>query len=86
MKQLGTTTQATSLRLWGKILGTDRDYYIAEANAETAGAESDDVERPANMEPRGQGVNTFAYWVTNSPTDHWQLLPDLLPEDIQAAR
>ena len=77
---------ATSLRLWGKILGTEKDYYVAEANAETAGAEGEDVERPANMEARGSGVNTFAYWVTNSPTESWTLLPDLTPEDIQAAR
>lgn len=72
--------------MWGKILGTERDYYVAEANAETAGVENEDEERPANMEARGQGVNTFAYWVSNSATDQWILLPDLTPEDIKASR
>lgn len=86
MKQLANQTQSTSLRLWGKIHGTERDYYVAEANAETAGAEDESVEKPANMEARGQGVNTFAYWVTNSPTEPWILLPDLTPEDIKASR
>lgn len=39
------------------------------------------------MEPRGQGVNTFAYWVTSNPASgEWTALPDLTPQDIEAAR
>lgn len=30
LKQLAVTSGAESVRLWGKILGSDKDYYIAE--------------------------------------------------------
>jgi radial spoke head protein 4A len=39
------------------------------------------------MEPRGSGVNEFAYWVCNSPDENkWTALPDLVPADIAIAR
>ena len=75
LKALATTTGATNVRLWGKIHGSQRDYYIAEGTAE---APADDTEeKPADMEPGGSGVNKFAYWATNSPLDQWVPLPDL---------
>lgn len=30
IKKLATTSQASQLRLWGKIRGTKKDYYIVE--------------------------------------------------------
>lgn len=30
MKKLATTSQASQLRIWGKIRGTKKDYYIVE--------------------------------------------------------
>jgi len=30
------------MRLWGKIKGTERDYYIAEGVVEAAGGEEED--------------------------------------------
>ncbi len=84
LKQLAQTSGAGFIRLWGKIHGTKRDYFIAEGKLEAAGGDGDAA--PTNMEPRGSGVNTFVYWATNSPLESWTLLPDLTPADIQAAR
>ena len=84
LKQLITTTQATNMRLWGKILGTQKDYYIVEGTYE--GGQDEETEKPPEFEARGTGVNKYAYWATNSPLDAWTLLPDLYPKDIKAAR
>mmetsp|Transcript_4831 Transcript_4831/g.4484 ORF Transcript_4831/g.4484 Transcript_4831/m.4484 type:complete len:91 (+) Transcript_4831:494-766(+) len=83
LKNLAKSSGASSIRLWGKILGTEKDYYIAEGSND-AGEDPD--EKPADFEPRGQGVNKFSYWATNSPLAEWTRLPDLLTIDIKAAR
>jgi len=44
-------------------------------------------ERPEDFEKRGEGINTFAYWVTNAPeSGNWSLLPDIEPVDIKTSR
>lgn len=83
LKGLATSTGATNIRLWGKILGLDKDYYIAEGAFDGS---VDEMEKPADFEARGSGVNKFAYWATNSPISAWIMLPDLLPKDLKAAR
>lgn len=87
LSKLAASSGASNLRLWGKINGTDRDYFVAEGSAEGAGEEGAE-ERPADFEPRGApGVNQFAYWVCNSPDENkWTALPDLLPADLAASR
>lgn len=47
------------MRFWGKILGRDKDYYIAEGIATSA---VEDGELPPEVEARGTGVNTKSYW------------------------
>ena len=87
IKQLGASSGADRLSFWGKVQGTERDYYIVEAKG--VAGEGDEEEAPADKEARGteEGVNEFAYFVTNNPaTGEWTALPDLLPSDIQAAR
>lgn len=34
LKKLATDTGAANIRLWGKIHGTEKDYYIAEGTYE----------------------------------------------------
>lgn len=68
--------------MWGKIYGTNRDYYVAEGDKE--GGESGEL--PPEVEPRGTGVNRYTYWVTDSVTGEWIELPDALPSTINAAR
>ena len=57
----------SSARLWGKIKGTEKDYFVVEGIKE-AGEEEGGEPLP---EPRGSGINRFAYWVTNSPLESW---------------
>ena len=83
MQKLAQTSGASQLRLWGKILGTERDYYIVEGVAATA----DEEEPNPEMEAKGTGVNKYTYWVCNCPSENkWTVLPNLLPGDISIAR
>jgi len=79
------------LRLWGKILGTRGDYYIAEgmlkppeAPLEQAfpvpGSPEDDVE------VQGEGANMYAYWVTTGGSAPWVRLPAARASHIRSAR
>jgi len=42
--------------------------------------------RPEGGEGRGLGVNEYTYFVANQAQGPWTALPDLMPEDINAAR
>jgi len=86
LARLAATASASNVRLWGKINGTEKDFYIAEGTADAPPA-GEDEDRNADLEPRGSGVNQFAYWVCNSPDENkWTALPDLSPSDVAAAR
>ena len=92
MKNLATKSNAEKLRLWGKIRGTEKDYYIVEgvigASEGEEGAAAEEGGAPIEgMEARGTGINKFVYWVSNNPhSDKWIQLPDLKPNDIKNAR
>jgi len=64
---LAKSSGASKLRFWGKINATEKDYYIAEAVVEAPASEE---ERPADFEPRGVGVNEFAYFVCHCPVSN----------------
>lgn len=72
------------LSFWGKILGTDADYYVAQAQRDGGGDEGEDADPDA--EPSGTGANTFTYYVTNDLAGDWRRLPDIKPREIIAAR
>ena len=80
------------MRLWGKIRGTEKDYYIAEGKVEAVEGGEGEGGAPVmdeDAEARGAGVNVFVYWVTNSAmceAGAWTQLPDLNPRDIKNAR
>jgi radial spoke head protein 4/6 len=87
MKKLAGESGASKLRFFGKIRGTDNDYYVAEGEVEGGGEEgAEGEEKPADFEPNGTGVNKFTYWVSHQSFGAWSKLPDLLPKDIIAAR
>ena len=73
---------ASRLRFWGKIYGTQRDYWIVEGVLDTA--EEDTTDR--SMETRGVGTNRYVYWVTDNLLEDWIQLPDTKPAHINAAR
>ena len=84
LKQLAQQTEARSLRFWGKISGTQHDYYVCEVFE--AKNLPEDTRAPEAGEARGQGVNEYAYFVANQAQGPWTVLPDLDPQDLEAAR
>ena len=52
----------------------------------SAPAPEDGIQRSEDFEPRGTGVNTLAYWVSNSADGPWEALDDLEPADLEASR
>ena len=55
-----------------------KDYYIAEGTYDGA----EDGELAAYVEPRGTGVNKYAYFATNNLLGEWVELPLATPETI----
>lgn len=75
----------TRIRLWGKMLGTDADYYVAEAYKEGEVGEADELNPDAEV--GGQGANKYTYFVTNDlVSQEWIKLPNIKPGDIVASR
>ena len=78
---------AKELRLWGKITGSRKDYYVAEGQADAPEATGgEEAEPPADFEPHGTGINTNSYWVTDSPLGQWTMLPDITPTQLNISR
>jgi hypothetical protein len=70
------------LRFWGKIYGTQKDYWIVEGVLDTAEEDATDK----TMETRGAGTNRYVYWVTDNLLEDWIQLPDTKPAYVNAAR
>ena len=86
LKKLSTDSGAARLRFWGKIRGTENDYYVAEGEVDGEAEGDEEVERSAEFEPKGTGVNKNTYWVSHKSFGDWTMLPDLEPTDISSAR
>lgn len=100
-KKLAEKTKASNLRFWGKIFGTQADYYVAEGRVSDEFA---DAIPDKTYEPAGVGVNRMTYWVTNSGIlftlvykfqyvrffglvlEDWKQLPLISPAQVAAAR
>ena len=87
---LVSKTGASQARLWGKIRGTKKDYYIVEGHVEKG---EGDEEADPDAEGRGagnaleiKGINEYVYWAANNAYGPWTQLPDLKPKDIMNAR
>jgi len=66
------------------MLGTDADYYVAEASSDAVGEA--DEENP-DAEPAGVGANKYTYLVTNDlASQEWTKLPNIKPKEIVASR
>lgn len=84
LRNLSSNLSGGNVTFFGKIFGTVKDYYIAEAT---------EVEPPAefnydpDMEHRKEdGVNKNVFYVTNDLSGEWVELPDVKPSQIVAAR
>ena len=81
LKRLAVLSGATSLRLFGRIYGTEKDYWIA------SGTLPFQEEKPQDgQEKRGDGANSQVYWVTQDVLSDWVQLPDAQPDQIAVAR
>jgi len=87
LTKLAHNSKAKTLRLWGKILGSEKDYYIVEADGvEPSGEAGEEDPALADAEPRGTGVNKFTYFVANDALGNWVELPLITPKHILMAR
>jgi len=88
-KLAAETPGLESLRLWGKVMGIEGDYYVAEGTLEMPPS-SEPPAMPGtpefNVEPRGQGANTCIYWVNAGGFAPWVRLPTARAEQIAASR
>lgn len=67
LKRLAVLSGATSVKFFGKIFGTQRDYWIAQG---TIVGEEEKQKNPM-VEKRGEGTNTHVYWVTENLLKDW---------------
>jgi len=82
LKRLAVMSGATTLKFFGKIFGTQKDYWVAQGTLDFQ------EEEPSNpsQESRGEGANAAVYWVTNSLLTDWIQLPECTPEHLMIAR
>jgi len=92
LRQLAAETPGLeSLRLWGKVLGIEGDYYVAEGSLEQLpGAATAVPPLPgtpeAKVDPRGEGANTCIYWIKSGGFEPWVRLPIARADHIVASR
>lgn len=84
LRNLSATLGAGTVSFFGKIFGTEKDYYIAEAT---------DIDPPAefnydnDMEKRKEdGINRNVFFVTNDLCSKWVELPDIKPKQLIQSR
>ena len=71
-----------SIRVWGKLLGTDGDYLIAEGSL--SGKDSSSVSD--TIEPRGVGANRYTYFAYPTLLNRWTELSHVCPEQVVESR
>eukprot|EP01016_Furgasonia_blochmanni_P049296 TRINITY_DN7467_c0_g1_i7.p1 TRINITY_DN7467_c0_g1~~TRINITY_DN7467_c0_g1_i7.p1 ORF type:complete len:482 (+),score=133.08 TRINITY_DN7467_c0_g1_i7:97-1542(+) len=83
LTKLSQDKQAKQVRFWGKILGSTKDYWIAEGKLE--GQEPDPLMSKDGEQP-GSGINTLVHWVTTDLTEPWVQLEAVTPAQIATSR
>jgi len=95
LRRLAVETPSIELlRFWGKVLGTEGDYMVAEGVLKSAPRAADAAEKPPvlpdspefDVESRGEGANSFTYWVSSGGCAPWVRLPAARASHIVAAR
>jgi radial spoke head protein 4A len=67
LRRLALFSGASRLRFWGKIYGTQRDYWVVEGVLDIPEEESGNY----FQEKRGEGVNRLVYWVSDNILEDW---------------
>ena len=86
LTKLSSSSGSDKIRLWGKIYGTENDYYVAEGFVAASGGDDEEGEKPKGFEDRGSGINQYVYWVTDNSLKDWTMLPDISPAQLEASR
>jgi radial spoke head protein 4A len=74
----------SSLRFWGKVLGTKKDYLIMQG--EYSGGDGDLPEEGEDYEMGRSGPNRFTYWASNGVGSEFIRLPCVSASEIRSAR
>ncbi|KAL1495835.1 hypothetical protein AB1Y20_016695 [Prymnesium parvum] len=86
LHKLQKLKELESIRFFGKILGTQAHYYIAEASYPPAADDEEPLpEGTVPTEEKGVGCNSYAYFATNDPAGTWTELPVVTPDQLVAA-
>jgi len=87
LKRLANEQPVRQLRFFGKFLGLNADYYVAEClqDPEEEGEEDAKDGSGTTLEPAGTGANKYTYYATNAPGAAWTKLPSVTPEQIVVA-
>ena len=84
IRNLSAKLQVGMLTFFGKIYGTEKDYYIVQGSDIDP---KEDANYDNDMEKRKEdGINQFVYYVTNDLTQDWVELPDIKPSQLKASR
>ncbi len=91
VKRLGEEPKRNcgSVRFFGKVLGTNGDYYVFETSIKEHEPEDPPPETPAGEippEPAGEGSNEYTYFVCSYLGGVFVRLPDVTPKAVVAAR
>lgn len=82
VKNLAIQTKCTKIRFWGKLLCSKKDLYVIEMKANA----DENYDPIAGEELRGEGINSYIYWVSSDLIGEWVKLPDLKGEHIAGAK
>ena len=79
---------AKGLRVFGKVLGTHHDYYVAEGTHDAPEGEEDGAKDALGnlIQKTGEGPNKFTYWVCHGVGLPWTRLPNVTPHQVIVAR
>ena len=75
LKKFVQTRNAGFARFWGKIFGTQKDYYVIETKVDPP---ADLPEITESHEPREQGVNKKIFFVSTNSSGFFTQFPTLL--------
>ncbi|MCQ2819820.1 MAG: hypothetical protein MJ252_21355 [archaeon] len=85
LKSLSSNLTSGSIKFFGKIMGSEKDYYIAEGvDMESSNTE---INYDNDMEKiKEEGVNRNIFFVTNDLSEKWVELPVVKPKQIIQSR
>merc|ERR1719424_1061998 len=83
MAQLKQAHGLASIRLFGKVLGTQSDYYVVEGKHATP--PTPPSKNPSEPELPGAGLNECVYFVASGVAGAFEQLPDVRPEQVAAS-